>query len=307
MRIAITGATGFLGNGLTRFLHNKGHVVIALSRNPERAKSIFGERIEILRWLPDNDKELTRVLDGLDAIVNLAGENIGSSLWTRNKRENILESRMRTGKLVSQLVRLMRNPPRVLIQASAVGFYGERGEQVLTERSDPGTGFLPEVAVKWEKSTAAVGASGIRCIIIRSGVVLASHGGAFPKLALPYKLHIGTILGSGKQWVPWIHYEDEINAIYFLITNAASNGIYNLVAPVPTRMIDICDTMGRTIFNVPPSLLRLGLGKMAEEIMLISQRVMPERLIDEGFQFKFKDIEDAIKNIYKKEKSLQSP
>ncbi|MFZ1082569.1 MAG: TIGR01777 family oxidoreductase [Candidatus Kryptoniota bacterium] len=300
MKIAITGATGFIGKCLTNFLLNERHEVIALSRDVNHANSVFGKKVRALKWSTDNENELLREFDGSDAIVNLAGENIGSSLWTKRKRREILESRVRSGQLITKLIRLMKNPPEVLIQASAVGYYGTRGDNILTENSDCGKGFLPEVAVEWEKSTAAVETSGVRCATIRSGVVLSSYGGAFPKLALPYKLHLGTTLGSGKQWIPWIHYEDEINAIYYLIRNPTSSGIYNLVAPVPAKMNDVCKEIGPTLFKIPSGLVKLFLGKMADETILVSQRVVPERLLKEGFQFKFRDIKEAIKNVYEK-------
>ncbi len=301
MKIAITGATGFTGKGLANFLLKEGHSVIALSRDANRANSVFGKKVCALNWSTNNKDELLKELEGSDVIVNLAGENIGSSLWTKSKRTKILESRVQSGQLIAELIRLMKNPPKVLIQASAVGYYGTRGNEILTEDSNCGKGFLPEVAVEWEKSTAAVETSGVRCVIIRSGVVLSSNGGAFPKLALPYKFYFGTILGSGKQWMPWIHCEDEINAIYFLITNGTSNGIYNLVAPVPARMNDVCKAIGPTLFKIRPGLVRLFLGEMAEETILVSQRVVPERLLKEGFQFRFRNIEEAIKNIYQME------
>jgi hypothetical protein len=302
MKIAITGATGFIGRGLVDLLHKKGHTVIVLSRNPGRAKSLFGNRTAVLNSSGNNKEELPRELDGLDAIVNLAGENIGSFLWTKNKRKKIKESRVSTGHFISELIRLMKHPPQVLIQASAVGYYGTRVEEILAENSEHGKGFLPEITVEWEKSTAAVEASGVRYVIIRSGVVLSQTGGALPKLAMPYKLHIGTMLGSGNQWLPWIHYDDEINAIYFLITNAASNGIYNLVAPVPARMAEICKQLGPTLIRVPNSIIKLLLGRMGEETILTSERVIPEQLLREGFQFRFANVEEAIADICRKER-----
>jgi len=298
MKIAITGATGFIGQGLAEFLVQKNHNVVALSRNPSKAKVIFNDKIEVLEWSIRKKAELARELDGIDSIINLAGDNIGSSIWTKSKRKKILESRVQAGRLISELVQMMKCPPTVLIQASAVGYYGTRDKEILTERSEPGKGFLPEVAVEWEKSTAAVEASGVRWVIIRSGIVLSSIGGAFKRLALPYKLHIGTVLGSGEQWMPWIHYKDEINAIYFLITNPNANGIYNLAAPYAAQMKDICSSIDPTLFKVPPFLLKLFLGNMAEETILASLRVVPERLLKEGFQFKFKDISEAVKDIY---------
>lgn len=299
MKIAITGATGFIGKGLTDFLLKEGNSVIILTRDPDRAKSSFGNKIQAFKWARNNKDELLKGLDGCDAFVNLAGENIGSSLWTKTKRAKILESRVKAGQLVSEVIRLMKNPPQVLIQASAVGYYGTRSDEILTEKSEHGKGFLPDVAIEWEKSTAVVEASGVRCVIARSGVVLSRDGGAFPKLALPYRFHVGTILGSGRQWLPWIHYDDEINAIYFLITNEASSGIYNLVAPVPARMEEICKQLGTTLLRVPEGIVKLLLGRMGEETILTSQRVIPERLLKDGFQFKFKNIADAVSDVYR--------
>ena len=297
MKIAITGATGFIGKGLTDFLLKEGHSVIVLSRDPVRSKSLFESDIQTLKWSAENKEGLLKGLDGCDAIVNLAGENIGSSLWTKQKRRKILESRVHAGRLVSEVVRLMKNPPQALIQASAVGYYGTRGDEILSEKSERGKGFLPEVAVEWEKSTATVETSGVRLVIVRSGVVLSRDGGAFQKLALPYRFRAGTMLGSGKQWLPWIHYDDEINAIYFLITNTAWSGIYNLAAPVPARMEEVCKQLGRTLFKIPGGIVELLPGKMGEETILTSQRVVPERLLKDGFQFRFPNIEDAVANI----------
>ncbi len=299
MKVAITGATGFIGNGLTDLLLKQSHSVIALSRDPNRAKSMFGNKIPALRWSTANKEELSKKLDGLDALVNLAGENVGSTLWTKSKRKRIMGSRVDAGKLVNELVQSMNDPPKVLIQASAVGYYGTRAAEILTESSHRGKGFLPEVAAQWEKSTASVEASGVRCVIIRSGVVLSRNGGAFPRLAFPFRLHVGTMFGSGNQWLPWIHYEDEINAIYFLLTNPISSGIYNLVAPDPARMSEVCRQIGPTLFKIPQGLVKLSLGKMGEETILVSQRVLPERLLKEGFQFKFKNIEEAVADIYR--------
>lgn len=297
MKVAITGATGFIGRGLTNLLLKQGHSVIVLSRDPDRAKSIFANKIAALGWSGDNKEELSEELDGLDALVNLAGENIGSSLWTKSKRKRIKESRAHVGQLTTELVQSMNNPPQVLIQASAVGYYGTRGDEILTENSQCGKGFLPEVAAEWEKSAASVEASDVRCVIIRSGIVLSSKGGAFPKLALPFRLHIGTIFGSGNQWMPWIHYEDEINAIYFLITNPTSSGIYNLVAPIPARMSEVCNQLGPTLLKVSGDLMKLFLGKMGEETILVSQRVVPERLLKDGFRFTFRNIQEAVGDI----------
>lgn len=298
MEIAVTGATGFIGKGLVDILLKEGHSVIVLSRNPDRARPLFKNKLEALMWSPENKDELIMALDGIDVIVNLAGNNIGSSLWTKAKREKIIESRVRAGRLVSELICSMKKPPQVLIQASAVGYYGTRGDETLTEDSERGSGFLSEVAMKWENSTVTTETSGVRCVVVRSGVVLSANGGALPKLALPYRLHVGMVLGSGEQWLPWIHYVDEISAIYFLMTNAESKGAYNLVAPFPSRMSEVCQHLGPTLLKLPSSFVKFSLGKMGEETILVSQRVIPRRLLKHGFQFKFENVEKAVADIY---------
>ena len=302
MKTAITGATGFIGKGLTEFLLANGHEVTVLSRHPRQAETEFGEKVRALRWSPDNKAALVGELNGIDALVNLAGENIGSSLWTASKRKRILESRLAAGKLVTDVVASLSRKPGVLIQASAVGFYGSRGDEILDEMSPAGDGFLADVVRKWEDSTKEVEAFDVRRIIIRTGVVFASNGGALPKLAMPYRLMFGTILGSGKQWVPWIDYKDELEAIYFLMTQRFSSGVYNLVSPNPARMEEVCAAVGEalhrpTIIHMPASVLKAALGKMAEETILPSQRVAPSKLAQAGFAFKHAGVNATINEL----------
>ncbi len=299
MKTAITGATGFIGKGLTELLLANGHEVIVLSRNSQQAELEFDKRVRTLRWSADNKAVLLKELDGIDAIVNLAGENIGSSLWTASKRKRIIESRLAAGRLVTDVVASLSRKPGVLIQASAVGLYGSRGDDILDETSPAGDGFLADVVGRWEESTKEVEAFGVRRVVIRTGVVFASNGGALPKLAMPYRLLFGTVLGSGKQWVPWIHYLDELEAIHFLLTQKFSSGVYNLVAPNPSRMEDVCAAIGEalhrpTVMRVPGSLLKLAMGKMAEETILPSQRVVPSKLAQAGFAFKHAGVKTAI-------------
>ncbi len=299
MKTAITGATGFIGKGLTELLLANGHEVIVLSRNSQQAELEFDKRVRTLRWSADNKAVLLKELDGIDAIVNLAGENIGSSLWTASKRKRILESRLAAGKLVTDVVASLSRKPGVLVQASAVGFYGSRGDDILDETSPAGDGFLADVVGRWEESTKEVEAFDVRRIVIRTGVVFAANGGALPKLAMPYRLLFGTVLGSGKQWVPWIHYLDELEAIHFLLTQKFSSGVYNLVAPNPSRMEDVCAAIGEalhrpTVMRVPGSLLKLAMGKMAEETIMPSQRVVPSKLAQAGFAFKHAGVKTAI-------------
>ncbi len=299
MRIAITGPTGFIGKGLALLLLQKGHEVLGLSRNTVKAKKTLDGGVNVLEWSADRRTELVNELEGIDAFVNLAGENIGSSRWTAVKRNRIMESRLSAGKLVTGVVGSLSRRPKVLVQASAVGIYGSRGEEVLDEKSSSGEGFLADVVRKWEESTKELEALGIRRVIIRSGVVFARDGGAFPKLVLPYRLVCGTVLGSGRQWVPWIDYSDELEAIYFLLTQEFSAGAYNLVSPNPGRMEDICSAIGLalhrpTIAHVPERLLRLGLGRMAEETILTSQKVVPVRLAEAGFGFRHAGLKSSV-------------
>lgn len=303
MRIAITGATGFIGRGLTNLLVGKGHYITVLSRDIGKVRKLFDDRVRSLRWAADNRGELARELDGTDAFINLSGENIGSSLWTKNKRKRILESRVSGGKLVTDVISALSGKPDLLIQASAVGFYGSRGEEILDENSTAGEGFLADVVRKWEDSTREVESLGVRRVIIRSGVVFGSGGGALPKLALPYTLFFGAVMGSGKQWVPWIHYSDELDAINFLLTEKFLTGIFNLVSPNPARMDDVSAAIGEslrrpTAMRIPEIFLKILMGTMASETILPSQRVIPSRLASAGFAFRHAGLKTSVKQIF---------
>lgn len=303
MKIAITGATGFIGKGLTNLFVGEGHDVTVLSRNAGKAQDIFENKVKAIRWAADNKPELVTELNGTDAFINLAGENIGSSLWTKSKRKRILESRLSAGRLITDIISSVEKRPDVLVQCSAVGFYGDRGEETLDESSSAGDGFLAQVVQRWEDSTKGVEALGTRRVIIRSGVVFASEGGALPKLAMPYRFFFGTVMGSGKQWVPWIHYSDEVEAIRFLITKKLASGVYNLVSPNPARMDEVCSTISEalhrpTLLHIPAPLLEMAMGKMAEETILPSQRVIPSKLAEAGFKFRYAGIRTAVGMIY---------
>lgn len=302
MKIAITGGTGFIGTGLVDFLLKKGHSVTVLSRNVSRASAEFGSSVRALKWSTGNLPTLAVELDGTDAIINLAGENIGSSLWTGDKKKKILESRVSAGELVSDVVESMTKKPKVVIQASAVGYYGDRDDERLDENSLAGQGFLAEVARRWEDSTKKVEEFGVRRALVRTGVVLSSKGGALPKIALPYRFFAGTVLGSGRQWLPWIHYSDELEAIHFLLTTDSASGVFNLVSPSPAKMKDVCLAIGKalhrpTIMKVPDFALKLLLGQMGKETILPSQLVVPERLVSHGFAFKHPELPEAVAEI----------
>lgn len=302
MKIAITGATGYIGTGLAHHLQKEGHEVTALSRYPEVAISKLGEKIRVLKWQSSSLSELAKQLEGTEAIVNLAGENIASGMWTQNKKKSILESRIKSGSQIAKVIELMRTTPHTVVQASAVGYYGSRGDEILTEDSPPGSGFLADVVKKWEESIINVSTYGVKTIFIRTGVVFSMTGGALPKIVLPFRFYAGTVLGNGSQYVPWIHYEDEIRAISFLLMNKHASGAFNLTAPNPVTMFDISKVVSSVLrrpilFKIPDSILKIFLGRMAQETILTSQKVIPKKLTSLGFEFQYPDIVVALQNL----------
>jgi uncharacterized protein (TIGR01777 family) len=283
-------------------LNKDGHEVIALTRSIKSEREIFGTEIKPAEWNGKDAKGWSEFADGALAIVNLAGENIGSSRWTAPKRQTILQSRLDAGHAVTEAVKSAKIKPRVVIQASAVGFYGSRDDNVMDESSSPGKGFLTDVTKEWERSTQEVESFNVRRVIIRSGVVLGKDKGALQRLAKPFRFFMGGPLGNGKQWFSWIHLEDELNAIIFLLTKEILKGVFNLTAPSPVVQRDFAQILGKTLgrpswLSVPSFMLRLGLGKMADEMVLVSQRVAPQRLLESGYQFLFPGVESALKDI----------
>ena len=301
-RVIVTGATGFIGRALCFRLIKDGHEVIALARSLKKAREIFGDRIKPAVWNGKDAAGWSEYADGAHAIVNLAGENIGSSRWTPAKKQAIMQSRRDAGQAVTEAVKSSNIKPRVVVQASAVGFYGSRDDDALDESSSPGEGFLTDVTKEWERSTQEVESLDVRRVIIRSGVVLGKNGRALQRLLKPFQYFVGGFLGNGKQWFSWIHLEDELNAILFLLNKENLKGVFNLTAPNPLIQKDFARILGKTLgrpswLPVPGFMLRLGLGKMADEMVLVSQRATPQRLLEAGYRFLFPDVESALKDI----------
>jgi uncharacterized protein (TIGR01777 family) len=306
MRIVITGGTGLIGRALAADLAGDSHEVIVLSRRPERAIALpTGVRAE--RWDARTAEGWGHLADGAEAIVNLAGENpAGSgffpSRWTPERKRRIRESRLRAGLAVVEAVEAAMYKPRVVIQASGAGYYGSRGDEEVTEETPPGNDFLARVACEeWEPSTAPVEALGVRRVIIRSGVVLSTEGGALPRLLLPFRLFVGGPLGSGRQWLPWLHIADEVAAIRFLMEKETASGPFNLVAPHPLTNAEFSRVVGRVIgrpafMSVPGFALRLLFGEVAN-VLLEGQRAIPWRLLDLGFTFRFTEAEVALQDL----------
>ncbi|MFC1968075.1 TIGR01777 family oxidoreductase [Chloroflexota bacterium] len=300
MRVLITGGSGLIGRALATDLARNDNEVIILSRRLERIIGLpDGVRAEwwdgytIEGWYP--------LADGADAIVNLAGENISSGRWTDERKRAILQSRLNTGQAVVQAVKAAAHKPRIIVQASGIGCYGPCGDEEITEEAPLGHDFLAQLAADWESSTASLEALGVRRVVIRTGVVLSTKGGALTRMLLPFRLFVGGRLGSGRQWFPWIHIADEVDAIRFLIENEATSGPFNLTAPVPLTNAEFGRLLGHqlkrpTLMPTPAFALRLLFGEMATAL-LGGQRAIPQRLLELGFVFRFSEAGLALRNL----------
>jgi uncharacterized protein (TIGR01777 family) len=301
MRVIITGATGFIGTALCRQLC-KDHEIIALSRNTDKAKQALGTMAKVVRWNARTLDIWEQTIDGASAVVNLAGENIASGRWTKSKKTKILQSRLDATKAIVEAIKQADHKPQVLVQASAVGYYGEHGNEVLDEDSPSGTGFLADVCKQWERGILPLEDLGIRLVIIRLGPVLGAEGGMMQKLLPVFRFFLGGHPGSGKQWLSSIHIDDITGAIRFLIENPALRGVFNLTSPHPVPARDFFRLLGKlmhrpTLLPLPACLLKVLMGRMAEELLLSSLRVLPKRLLQAGYKFKYADTESALKNI----------
>ncbi len=297
-RIVITGATGFIGRALCEDLC-KDYKVIGLSRDIRRASGLIGDFAEIFEWDGRTTGTWIRQADGAFAIINLAGDNLASGKWNRYKKAGILHSRLDATRAIIAAIKQVDNKPSVVIQSSAVGYYGSSGLQKLNEQSPPGKGFLSDVCQKVEFCTEQMQNLDVRLVVIRTGVVIGPGGGALPKMSRPFKFFLGGHPGSGRQWFSWISLEDHIAAIRFLLENKDQQGVFNLTSPEPVTMKKFCKALGKVLhrpclFRVPGFVLRLKFGEMADEMLLSGQRVIPERLLDAGFEFEHPEIKQAL-------------
>jgi uncharacterized protein (TIGR01777 family) len=300
MKIAVTGANGFIGRALCASLAREGHEVVRLVR---RRTGLAGEVL----WSAERGLDDPTLLDGCDAIVHLAGENIASSLrWTAAKKERIRASRVLGARNLVAALKSLSAPPRAFLSASAVGIYGDRGDEVLTESSAPGQrGFLVEVAKAMEGAAQEAATFGARVVTLRFGIVLGSDGGAFPRLVRLFRFGLGGRLGSGKQWWSWITRDDAVRAIMFILQQDQLRGPVNLTAPHPVTNAEFTSALARAVrrpafFHAPAFALRLLLGELAEELFLASARVIPQRLEQAGFEFQDRSLEGALKRLIAK-------
>jgi uncharacterized protein (TIGR01777 family) len=298
MRVVITGATGFIGRALCEALHHD-YEVIALSRHVDRAQQSIGHIARVIEWDAKTSVGWEDEADGALAIINLAGENVGSGRWNKARKSRILQSRLDSTNAIIAVIRNLQNKPKVVILASAIGYYGSRRDEQLDETSISGEGFLPNVCRQVEGLAEEIENLGVRCVVIRTGVVLGRNGGAFAKLAQPFRFYVGGYLGSGDQWFSWISLEDEVAAIRFLMEHEQLKGAFNLTAPQPVTMKEFCKTLGKVLHRpswtrVPAFIVRLALGEMADEMLLSGQRVQPKRLLEAGFEFRYPEVEKAL-------------
>ncbi|MCZ6695799.1 MAG: TIGR01777 family oxidoreductase [Acidobacteria bacterium] len=296
MRILVSGASGLVGSALLPALASQGHDIGRFVRPPTTPGS------RDISWDPSRGAFDTVRLRGVDVIVHLAGENIAAGRWTRARKENIRRSRVDGTLLLTRALAAAESPPRVLIAASAVGYYGDRGDETLTEKSERGRGFLPAVCVAWESATEPAEAKGIRVVHLRFGVILSRHGGALKKMLLPFRLGLGGIIGNGRQYMPWISIDDAVGVILHVMKNGEMRGPVNVVAPetVTNRQFtkELGRTLGRpTIFPMPAFAARLAFGEMADALLLASTRVEPGVLRSSGYRFLHSGLEEALTHI----------
>lgn len=297
MRIVAAGATGFLGRPLVRALRSDGHTVITLTRSPS-------SEADCVAWQPDGTAgEWARQIDGTDGVINLAGESIGPRRWTKARKDRLLDSRTRaTRSLVSAIARASR-PPRFLLNGSGIGYYGSRGDQVLTEESGPGHDFLATLCHEWEAEAVKAETFGPRVVLLRSGVVFAREGGALEHMARPFKWFVGGRLGSGRQYLSWIHRDDWIELVRFLMQAEEAQGAFNVTAPTPAPNAEFTDVLARAlrrpaVMPAPSFALRGLLGEMADGLLLVSQRAVPARALGLGFRFTHPTLTEALGAIY---------
>lgn len=297
-RVLVTGATGFIGRHLVARLAARGDRPLVLARNEAKARQLFGDAANIVTSLaavPNSER--------IDVIVNLAGESIAGGLWTAKRRETLLASRLGvTRDLVALVERLSMKPP-TWINASAVGYYGVRGDEPLTETAGPGTGFQSELCRRWEAAAQEASAKGVAVALVRFGVVLGPDGGALPQLALPVRLFAGTVLGSGRQWFSWIHLDDLVELLLFLIDRGTVTGAINATAPQPVPYAEFMAALAAALHRplwpvrIPAAPLRWVLGELAE-LFVDGQRVVPTRAESLAFAFRYPTVAKALSALY---------
>ncbi len=298
MKILVTGSTGLIGSTLVPALTSKGHGVIRLVRSTPKSGAAE------VRWNPEQNYIDTAGLEGLDAVVHLAGENIAEGRWTDERKRRIRDSRVNGTRLLSEALAGLAAPPKAVLSASAIGYYGDRGEEILREDSAPGTDFLAGVCREWEAAARPAAQKGMRVVNLRFGVVLSKDGGALAKMLPPFQLGAGGKFGSGKQYMSWVALDDVVGVVDYALNNESLSGPVNVVAPHPVTNLEFTKTLGQvlsrpTLFPVPAFAARLVFGEMADALLLGSARVEPARLKVSGYTFQYPELKSALRHLIK--------
>jgi uncharacterized protein (TIGR01777 family) len=294
MRVLVTGASGLIGTALQRSLRERGHELLLASRSEPKDDSW-------IQWSAESGFADARELEEIDAVVHLAGESVSGLRWTDEKKKAIRDSRVLGTRSIVDAIAELETRPRVLVAASAIGFYGDRGDEVLTETSRSGKTFLAEVSREWEAEARRAEDSGVRTVLLRTGIVLSKDGGALGTMLMPFKLGLGGVVGDGKQWMSWISLDDHVDVIVFALENESVRGAVNSVSPNPVTNEEFTKVMGEVLYRptfipVPEFAVHMMFGEMGEALLLDSTRVIPKRLTDLGYKFKFPDLKKAIEN-----------
>lgn len=297
MKVLITGATGLIGIALQKSFKAKGYEMLLASRKEAKDDSH-------VHWDPENGFSEPEKLEGVDAVVHLAGESVSGLRWTDDKKKAIRDSRVHGTRSVVEALAKLKGKPKVLVAASAIGFYGDRDDEEMTETSSAGDTFLAEVSKDWEAEARRAEDSGIRTVLLRTGIVLSKEGGALGTMLTPFKFGVGGVVGSGKQWMSWISMDDHVRVINYAIENENVRGAVNSVAPNPVTNEEFTKTLGEilycpTILPLPSFAINMVFGEMGDALLLVSIRVLPKRLEEAGFEFEYPELKAAIEHAVK--------
>lgn len=298
MHILITGGTGLIGRSLCAALTALGAQITVLSRRPQQVASLCGSRVQAMQSLDEWTPEIR-----FDAVINLAGEPIVDAYWTPRRKQVLRDSRIQLTQHLVEKIQQAKSKPEVLISGSAIGYYGIVPEQSLNEDAPHGQDFSAQLCVDWELAAKKAQEFGVRVVLLRTGLVLDETGGMLKKLLLPFQLALGSRLGNGKQWMSWVHWQDYLRAVLFLLNNVKMKGAYNLTAPVPVTNADFTKTLAQTLdrpafFVAPAFVLKLVMGERSD-LLLGGQKVLPQRLQESGFVFQFSELPNALQEILK--------
>lgn len=297
MKVLITGASGLVGTALQLSFAEKGYEMLLASRSEPKAANE-------IQWTVEGRFAEPERLEGIDAVVHLAGESVSGLRWTDEKKKAIRDSRVMGTRSIVEALSKLNLRPKVLVSASAIGFYGERGDEEMTETSPPGDNFLAGVCKEWETESRRAEDAGIRTVLLRTGIVLSKDGGALSTMLLPFKMGVGGVVGSGRQWMSWISLVDEVAIINYCIENESIRGAVNAVAPNPVTNAEFTKTLGEVLYRptflpLPEFAVSMIFGEMGDALLLASTKVLPKRLEDAGFEFKYPNLKEAIEHAVK--------